>query len=111
VVIDKPVTGISNFTVRFDPPPNAAVSPVVITIIEFPVGVTGWYLPITDGIPLPAAGQWTVTLTVTSADGTFVEGGPLDVVSTETSNDPIPEVSVPPVTSPPTSTTTTIPAG
>ena len=111
VVIAKPVTGISNFTVRFDPPPNAAVSPVVITIIEFPVGVTGWYLPITDGIPLPASGQWTVTLTVTSADGTFVEGGPLDVVATETSNEPIPEVSVPVVTSPPTSTTTTIPAG
>ena len=111
VVIDKPVTGISNFTVRFDPPPNAAVSPVVITIIEFPVGVTGWYLPLSEGIPLPAAGQWTVTLTVTSADGTFKEGGPLDVVSSETSNDPIPEVSIPVVTSPPTSTTTTVPAG
>lgn len=108
VVIDKPVTGISNFTVRFDPPPNAAVSPVVITVIEFPVGVTGWYLPITEGIPLPAAGQWTVTLTVTSADGPFVEGGPLDVVDTTTSNNPIPEVSLPVVTSP--STTTTIAA-
>jgi len=109
VVIDKPVTGISNFTVRFDPPPNAAVSPVVITIIEFPVGVTGWYLPITEGIPLPAAGLWTVTLTVVSADGTFVEGGPLDVISTTTSNDPIPEVSIPDVTSPTTTTTIPVP--
>jgi copper transport protein len=112
VVIRKPVGNISNFTVRFNPPANAAVSPVVMTIVQFPAGVTGWYLPPEDGVPLLAPGTWAVEFVVTSAEGTFKLGASLNIVAVDAASDTVPAVSIPVVTSPPTTTTmpaTTIP--
>ena len=115
IEIRKPISGISNFIVRFDPPPNAAVSPVVMTITQFPAGVTGWYLPLDVGLPLPAAGAWQITLDLQSTAGPFHEGGVLSVVSASTSTQNIPIVTQPPVTSPVTTTTppatTLVPGG
>ena len=102
IEVSKPSTGISALTVQFDPPTNSTANPVLMTITDFPPGVTGWYLPLDVGIPLGASGAWQVTLNLVSAEGTFSEGAIFTVLSNgDVVTDPITTVTQPPITSPP----------
>jgi copper transport protein len=104
IEVSKPTTGISSLTVQFDPPVNSTANPVLMTITQFPAGVTGWYLPLDVGIPLGASGAWQVTLNIVSTDGTFTEGAIFNVLPTgDVTTEPITTVVQPPVTSPPIS--------
>ncbi|MCU1396509.1 MAG: putative copper resistance protein [Ilumatobacteraceae bacterium] len=118
IEVSKP-PGITAMTVRFDPPQNTLGHPVLMTITELTRGVTGWYLPPSAGIPLDVPGGWTVTIDVTTATGTFHEGGLMNVApgSGSTSTNTIASVSLPPVTAAPltvdpnAASTTTVAAG
>ena len=109
ISVSKPASGITNLTVQFDPPVNTFGHGVLMTITDFTAGVTGWYLPPDVGIPLDVPGSWTVTITVVSADGTFVESSPFPVAAADDASigTIAPTATQPPVTSPATSTTVT----
>ena len=104
IEVRKPASGISSLTVEFDPPANSTANPVLMTISQFPPGVTGWYLPLDAGIPLGAPGAWQVTLNIVSTAGTFREGAIYTVLAnSDVATEPITTVVQPRVTSPPTS--------
>ena len=117
IEVSKPSSGISSLTVQFDPPANSTANPVLMTITDFPPGVTGWYLPPDVGIPLGAAGAWQVTLNLVSKDGTFSEGAIYTVrAAADVTTQPITTVAQPTITSPPISAdpnavTTTVAGG
>lgn len=117
IEVRKPTSGISSLTVQFDPPANSPANPVLMTITDFPAGVTGWYLPLDVGIPLGGSGAWQVTLNLVSTDGTFSEGAIFTVrAAADVTTEPITTVVQPPITSPPISpdpnaVTTTVAAG
>jgi copper transport protein len=67
VDVDAPETGITSFVLRFIPPENSGAY-----IVEQPIPLTGAgtaYLDDSIGIPLNAAGVWTLELSASTATG------------------------------------------
>jgi copper transport protein len=114
VQLVKPTTGVSQITIRFDPPLTTTASPVILTV---PLSVAGVaHLNQDIGIPLSVAGAWTVTVDVVATAGTFRQTAVLNVLADTSAavNVSVPTVTQPIVTSPPgvgLSTTTTIVGG
>lgn len=114
VQLIEPTAGVSQLTIRFDPPITSAASPVILTV---PLSVAGVaHLNQDIGIPLGVAGAWTMTVDVVASTGTFRQTGQLNVLA-DTSKAvrvSVPTVTQPIVTSPPgvglTPSTTTIAA-
>ena len=106
--IRKPAEGISSITVEFSPPASEVnAHPVTMTITEL-TGTGAALLPRAGGLPLDAAGAWSVKVTVTAAAGVFTQSQVLDVRSNGTTEQvSIPSIEQPPVTAVPTSSTIT----
>jgi len=113
VQLIKPATEVSQITIRFDPPLTSFANPVILTV---PLSVAGVaHLNQDIGIPLGAAGAWTVTVDLIATDGTFRQTALMNVLADTATAVVVslPTVQQPVVTSPPgvglsPSTTTTV---
>ena len=61
VDVDEPRTGLAGLTVKFTPPEGTVASPVTLDVSAL-TGEGVAFLPIEQGVPLTAAGTWTITV-------------------------------------------------
>lgn len=68
VTVDEPAAGITDLTVRFDPPADSGAIGGAVTI-PLP-GKGSAELAITDGVSIAVPGTWSITVSATTATGT-----------------------------------------
>lgn len=76
VEVLKPATGVSALTFEFVPPAGSTASAVVFSVPTL-LGPGAVYLPLVDGMPLDAAGRWTITAKL---GGVVVASSTMDVL-------------------------------
>jgi copper transport protein len=80
VKLDKPVTGVTAFTITFTPPADQLVPSVVLS--PSLTGAGSASLPVESGIPLNAPGAWTMAISILTADGEFRDSAVFNVGAT-----------------------------
>jgi len=112
--IFKPASDIAGITITFTPPATAAAANIVSLTITEVRGAGAVHIARSVGVPLDGVGQWNVAVDITLTNGTVLtQNGLVDIRSDGTTPGVIiAPVESTPVTSPATSTSTTVvPAG